>query len=32
MDIYEHNKLKATLDQKSFKHNKSLEIVKHNMI
>ena len=32
MNIYEHNKLEETLDQRSFKHNKIFEIVEHNMI
>ena len=32
MNIYEHNKLKDTLDQRCFKYNKNLEIVEHNMI
>ena len=32
MNIYEHNKLEVTLDQRSFKHNKSLEIVEHSMM
>ena len=29
MDVYEHNKF---LNQRSFKHDESLEIVEHNMI
>ena len=32
MSICMHNKLEETLVQRSFKHDESLEIVKHNMI
>ena len=31
-NIYEHNKLEETLDQRCFQYNKILEIVEHNMI
>lgn len=31
MNIYEHNKLEEILDQRNFKHDRSLEIVEHNM-